>query len=335
MNEFFASLSGPNRLPDPRLALGLLPPRLARRQVLPDQGELSDLLVEYWRKLGGRVWPWRWRDSTARLMRSVDDLNRLAHATDELLVQADKNWTDLGRGLRIELNISSQFNPLEVYGVLLGAGAHSVFFRHKHEGELAWSWPLRIGIATDSKLFANLSPQSSLRPLLETFNYERAPMRANLLLCETSLSGVTDAIKRIRHRPQTDGLIVMGGLGDTEVPLWQLLAQVSELTGAQGVFVFDRVPSNRIQTFAEDFVAHLCHDQPLDSAVARIVREIQIPVLSWATRSFVEATSVREQGRRMARRFEKMGDASIRLPRDAFLPAQPSRSIAPPAPPID
>lgn len=328
MSEFFTLPIGSDPSFDRTLlAVGLLPPSMARRQTLPEADELKSLFMQYWRKLEGRAWPWRLRESATRWIRSPNDANRLAAATDELLGQAEVDWNVLGRGLRLELNIHDQFDPLEVYRALLRAGAHSVFLRRKNEGEMAWSWPVRIGVATDSQLLTGVSPQSSLRPLFEAFNYERAPMRANLLLCETSLSEVTNAIKRIRHHPQTDGLIVFGGVGDSEVSVWQLLSQVSEATNAEGVFVFDHLPPDKAQTLAEALIANLSHDQPLDSAVGRLTREFGVPALSWATRSFVEATSIREQGRVMARRFQKMGNARLSLPSDAFL-ASPESSPA-------
>lgn len=320
MNEFFKWPPGPDPSFDRRLlAVGLLPPSMARRQTLPEAAELRSLFVQYWRKLEGRAWAWRLRESSTRLIRSQNEADSLAQTIDELLVQAGDDWRELGRGLRLELNLPNQFDPFELYNALLRAGAHSVFLRRKDEGEMAWSWPMRIGVATNSQLLAGVSPQSSLYPLFETFDYERAPMRANLLLCEASLSEVTDTIKRIRHRPQPDGLIVFGGVGDTKVSTWQLLAQVSAATGAQGVFVFN--PSDKTGTLAEVLIANLSHDQTLDAAVGRLAIEFGVPVLSWATRSFVEATSIREQGRMMARRFKKMGNTSFGLPSDAFLPA--------------
>lgn len=296
------------------LLVGLLPPRIARSQTLPETNELRELLMVGWQRLQGRAWPWRLRDSVTRLIRSQDDASRLVQASDELLSEAESDWSREGRGLRLEVNIPVQYDPLTLYDSLIKGGAHSAFLRSKSEGEFAWSWPLRIGVAGDSALLAGIGPNSSLKPLFTAFDYERASMRANLLLLEGSLLEVSAALERMQRRPQSDALIVFGGTGETHSPVFESLSLLSETTGAQGIFIFDRLDQGRAQSFTEGLIALLSHDLPLDSAVARLSRESGVPVSPYATRRFVEATSVREQGRILARQLQRMSDVSVQPP---------------------
>ena len=301
------------------LFAGLLPPRLARRETLPETQELSELLLADWQRLGRRAWPWRLRESTARLVQSSEDALRLIGAGDELLTLSGNDWDNLGRGLRIELNVPDQFPPLDLYNWVLNAGAHSAFLRWKNEGEMAWSWPLRIGIPKGSDLLSHVDPGDSLWPLFQTFNYERAPMRANVLLFETSLLDVKQAL--VNSRSQTDSIIIFGGSNATDdLFTYQTLSNILKATGAQGIFVFDGVKPDQTKYFATGIIAHLSHDQPLDSAVARLAKESGATVLSCVTRRLAEASSVREQGRMLAQRLKKMGDVGVRLPADVYVP---------------
>ncbi len=90
MNELFTLERELSTSPFERVMLfvGLLPPRLARRETLPEMQELRDLLLADWQRLRGRAWAWRLRESTARLIRSSDDAHRLVEAGDELLTQS-------------------------------------------------------------------------------------------------------------------------------------------------------------------------------------------------------------------------------------------------------
>lgn len=299
------------------LLVGLLPPKVARSQTLPETNELRELLVVSWQRLQGRVWPWRLRDSVTRLIRSQEDASRLVQASDELFNQAERDWGSHGRGLRLEVNTPAQYDPLTLYDSLTKGGAHSAFLRSSSEGEIAWSWPLRIGIAANSELLADIGPNSSLKPLFNAFDYERASMRANLMLFEGSLLELTTALERMQRQPQSDGLIIFGGAGETHRPIFESLSLLSKTTGAQGVFIFDRLDHDRARYFTGGLIALLSHDLPLDSTVARLSREGGVPVLSCATRHFVEATSVREQGRILARKLQRMADVSVLPPTKA------------------
>jgi hypothetical protein len=300
------------------LFAGLLPPRIARRETLPAAHELGPVFVDYWRRLRGRAWPWRLRESTARLIRSSEDVTRLAAAGTELLNAANNDVLNLGRGLRVEVNDPGQYDPLALYKALLTAGAHSVFLRRKDEGEMAWSWPLRIGLDNDSTLLSGVTPDRSIAPLFEMFNYDRAPVRTNLLLSAASLSQFEEAMAGVRRRSQTDSIILLGGFDATRPCLRQQLRAVSESTGAQGVFIFDSLDLDQAEALSELLIVNLSHDLPLDSAVAALARQFDAQVLSWATRSLVEASSVREQGRIIARRLQEMGDKSFSIPVDPF-----------------
>lgn len=295
------------------LLVGLLPPSMARRQTLPVEDELRSLLVARWQGLRGRPWAWRLREGTERLIRGQGEAVRLHEAGEELLARTRDEWGMDGRGLRVEVNVADPLDPRTISEILRRAGAHSAYVRRKAEGEMAWSWPLRIGLSRTSELLAGLAPESSLQPLFQEFHYERAPMRANLLLFEASLSEVTETIVHNRYRPLTDAVIVFGGVGDTDTSVWQMLSLLSEPIGAQGVFVFDALDPGRAQAATEGLLAYLSHDLPLDSAVSRLATEHGVSVLAWATRSLVEATSVREQGRILARRLRQMHEARIRL----------------------
>jgi hypothetical protein len=296
------------------LLTGLLPSSLARRQSLPETNELSRILVSRWEKLQGRVWPWRLRESVSRLIRTQEDESRLVTAGEELLSLTENDLNAEGRGLRLEVNLTSRYEPLELYQSLLRGGAHSAFLRTKCEGEVSWSWPVRIGVAENSELLAGIGEHNSLRHLFESFNYERAAMRANLLLIEGTLSEVAARIEKMPRQPQADALVLFGGVGDLSIPgisLDKSLSLLWEHTGAQGIFIFDRLAHDRAQNFTEGLIAFLSHDLPLDSAVAKLAREGGAAVLSFATRSLVEATSVREQGRILARRLQRMRDVDI------------------------
>ncbi|MCA1576096.1 MAG: hypothetical protein LC794_01875 [Acidobacteria bacterium] len=298
------------------LFAGLLPPSIARRETLPEAPELGQVFVDYWRRLRGRAWPWRLRESTAGLMRSSDDVTRLIAAGTELLKAANDDVRN--RGLRVEINAPGQYDPLALYKALLTAGAHSAFLRQKNEGEMAWSWPLRIGLDNDSSLLSGVTPDRSIRPLFEMFNYDRAPLRMHLLLSSASLSRFKEAMAQSRRRSQTDSIILLGGFDDPDPSLEQQLLAVSKSTGAQGVFIFDSLDLDHAETLSELLIDNLSHDLPLDSAVAALARQFDARVLSWATRSLVEASSVREQGRIIARRLQEMGDKSFSIPVDPF-----------------
>src|SRR5687767_5440530 len=168
MNELF---EWPDTEPTERfqqmlLFAGLLPPRIARSETLPVAHELGQVFVDYWQRLRGRAWPWRLRESTTRLIRSSEDVTRLTAAGTELLNVANDDVRNLGgRGLRVEINAPGQYDRLALYKALLTAGAHSAFWRRKNEGEMAWSWPLRIGLDNDSTLLSGVTPDRSIRPL--------------------------------------------------------------------------------------------------------------------------------------------------------------------------
>ena len=314
------------------LFAGLLPPRIARRETLPAAQELGQVFVDYWQKLRGRAWPWRLRESTTQLIRSSEDVDRLTAAGTELLNVANHDIENLGRGLRVEINQPRQFQPLALYEALLTGGAHSAFLRRKDEGEMAWSWPLRIGLDNDSTLLSRVTPGDSIWPLFETFNYDRAPMRMNVVLSVASLSQFHKAMAHGRRRSQTDSIILLGGFEDTDPSLVQQLLAVAESTGAQGVFMFDSLKLDQTETLSERLIVNLSHDLPLDSAVADLARHFKTRVLSWATRTLVEASSVREQGRIIARRLEEMGAKSFPLTVDPFHGETEPPAPAPPVP---
>jgi hypothetical protein len=309
------------------LLAGLLPPSMARRETLPGAPELAKLLVTRWQRLHGRPWAWRLRESTARLIHGLDNTRRLVESADELLALTRNDWSREGRGLRLEVNIPDQLDPGFLYSSLLRGGAQSAFLRRKDEGEMAWSWPLLIGVASTSKLLAGVGPNSSLRFLFQEFHFERAPMRANLLLFDASLSEVTNTHVRSQRRSSTDAVIIFGGVGETDKSLWPMLSLVSEATGAQGLFIFDELDEVRAQAATRELIVYLSHDLPLDSACARLAAEHGVSVLAWATRSLVEATSVREQGRILARRLKQMRSTRFRLDRETFGPG-----LEPPSP---
>lgn len=318
MREYFA---WEDELPDAEagralLLAGLLPPSLARRRELPETLELSKLLVSRWRRLQGRAWAWRLRESTAKLVSTRDDALRLVESAGELFALTSRDWDAGGRGLRLEINTPDGFDPEPLYRRLLSAGAHSAFLRRKDEGELSWSWPLRIGVSGTGRLLSAVNPNSSLRPLFHEFNYEHAPMRANLLLLDASLSEVTNTNVLGQRRASADAAVVFGGVGDTGASPWRMLSRLSRATGAQGVFVFDALDVDRARTAAKGLIAYLSHDLPLDSAVARLAAEHGVYALGWATRGLAEATSVREQGRLLARRLQQMPDARFRYDRE-------------------
>ena len=281
--------------------------------------------MDYWQRLRGRAWPWRLRESTTRLIRSSEDLTRLIAGGTELLSMADNDLNSLGRGLRVEINepdqhdpLAREYDPLALYKALLAAGAHSAYLRRKNEGEMAWTWPLRIGLENDSTLLSDVTPNHSIRPLFEAFDYDRAPMRMNLLLSRASLSQFNEVMARSRHRSQTDSIVLLGGFDDTDPSLGQQLESVSKSTGAQGVFILGSLDLLQAKSGSELLIVNLSHDLPLDSAVAALARQFEVPVLSWATRTLVEASSVREQGRIIARRLEEMGEKSFPVSVDPF-----------------
>lgn len=315
---------------------GLLPPRIARRETLPEADELGQVFVDYWQRLRGRAWPWRLRESTTRLIRSSEDLARLFAAGAALLSMANDDLNNLGRGLRVEINEPDQHDPLAreydaiaLYKALLAAGAHSAYLRRKNEGEMAWTWPLRIGLENDSTLLSGVTPTDSIRPLFETFNYDRAPMRMNVLLSTASLSQFKETLAQTRRRSQTDSVVLLGGFDDKDPSLLGQLNAISNSTGAQGVFIFDSKILDRAQRSSELLIVHLSHDLPIDSAVAALAREFNVQVLSWATRRLAEASSVREQGRIIARRLEEMGEKSFPVSVDPFPTVT---DVPPPAP---
>ncbi len=318
MREYFAWEDG---LPDEAagralLLTGLLPPSLARRRELPETTELSELLVSRWQRLQGRAWAWRLRESTARLVSTQGDVDHLLYSADELFILTNKDWSADGRGLRLEINTPDGFDPERLYGRLLRGGAHSAFLRRTDEGELAWSWPLRMGVSGTSQLLSGVTPNSSLRPLFQEFNFEHAPMRANLLLFDASLSEVTNTNVLGQRRASADAVVVFGGAGDTDATLWHMMSQLSGATGAQGVFVFDALDEGHARNAAEGLIAYLSHDLPLDSAVFKLAAEHGVNVLAWATRGLAEATSVREQGRVLARRLQQMPEVRFRFGRE-------------------
>ncbi|MEO6394103.1 MAG: hypothetical protein ABIP75_19770 [Pyrinomonadaceae bacterium] len=294
---------------------GLLPPRLARRKTLPDEVELSDLLIAKWKGLNGRPWPWRRRTSIMRLIGDQDNALSLAQVATELINLTDADWNNGGRGLRLEANVPENFPPGELYQILMRGGAHSVFLRRKDEGELAWAWPLRIGVLPGSKLLANISPNSSLWPLFQELNAKRASMRANLLLFEFSLAEMVERAARGKLRASTDAVVIFGGVGTSVDSPRQMLSQLVARTGAQGVFVFEGIDPNKAPYATEGLIAHLSHDQPLDTVSARLSREYGVRVVGWSTRGLALSTSVREQGRIMAGQLEKMHDATVRVER--------------------
>lgn len=293
------------------LLAGLLPPSMARRQALPEASELGKILISRWQQLEGRVWPWRLRESVSRLIRTEEDERQVAQAGEKLLVLAGEDWDRGGRGLRLEVNAPAQFEPRSLYEDLLKGGAHSAFLRSRSEGEIAWSWPLRIGVAPNSELLDGIYPNSSLKPLFQSFDYQHASMRAHLLLFEGSLSEVNVTIARLQRRPEADAVIVFGGMGDVQTSDWNSLSQTAAPTSAQGIFIFDPPVKDQRSALVEGLIAFLSHDLPLDSAVARLAREYGAPVVSYATRRLVEATSVREQGRILARRLKQMPDVNF------------------------
>ena len=320
MNQIFNSFRAqPSTMSDQVLLFsGLLPPSLAGRDALPETEELRELFIHYWRGLRGRAWPWPQLESTEALLRSDNNVARLIDAGNEFLTVATDDWNSHGRGLRVEINVPNVYDPIALYATLLRAGAHSAFIRRENEGEMAWSWPLRIGLAGQSTLFSRVSANSSLRPLFQAYDYDRAPLRLNLLLSEMSLAEFTASMEQRRLRSKTDSVVILGGLGNTDAPVWQLLSNLSVSTGAQGVFILDSLELRHVQSCGEQLITLLSHDLPIDSAAAALSKAFNLPVLSWATRSLVEATSVREQGRMLARRLREMGDTRLRLPSDAF-----------------
>ena len=273
-----------------------------------------------WQKLQGRAWPWRLRKSVSRLVRSQEEASRLIQAGRVLLAQAEDDWRREGRGLRLEVNIPEEFDPSVLYHSPEASGIHSAFLRRKNEGEVNWSWPVRVGLASNSQLTAAIGPNSSLRPLFDAFNYEHPSMRANLLLCEGSLVDAMATLGTIQPRPQADALIIFGGFGKTNTPVGQSLSLISKVTEAQGIFIFEGLDHHRAQNFTEGLLACLAHDLPVHSAVARLAREGSVSVVSFATRRLVEATSVREQGRIMAHRLQQMRDVRIPLSKEAVIP---------------
>jgi hypothetical protein len=312
--SFQAELADPLVL----LVVGLLPPSMARSESLPETNDLVNILLSRWQKLQGRAWPWRLRESVSRLIRSQEDADRLIEAGRVLIAAAEDDWARLdGRGLRLEVNVPKGFDPSVLYRSLQASGLHSAFLRSKNEGEVNWSWPLRVGIAGNSQLTAAIGPTSSLKPLFRAFNYEHPSMRANLLLCEGSLVEAAATLGTIQPRPQADALIIFGGGGFGETTrVDQSLSFISEVTEAQGIFIFEGLDHSRAQNFTEGVLAYLAHDLPIDSAVARLAREGSVSVLSFATRRLVEATSVREQGRILARRLQQMQDVRIPLSKE-------------------
>ena len=295
------------------LLVGLLPPSIARLQALLAADELSSLLMARWQGLLGRPWAWRLRESTARLIQGPDEAVRLVEAANVLLARTGENWGRGGRGLRVEVNSTDSLDPLALSEALQRAGAHSVYVRSKAEGEMNWSWPLQIGLSRSSELLAGASSNSSLRPLFQEFHYEGAPVRVNLLLSEATLVELTKTITRSPFRHPADAVIVFGGVGETHTKVWHTLSLLSEATGVQGVFVFDKLDSQQAQWATEGLIAYLSRDLPMDSAVARLARDFGVSTIEWATRSLVEATSVREQGRLLARKLQQIPAARIRL----------------------
>lgn len=295
------------------LVVGLLPSRMARRQTLPVVDELRRLLVTRWQALRGRPWAWSRREGTERLIWGRDEAVRLIQSAEELLARTRDDWNMNGRGLRVEVNFEDPLGPHDLSMVLQRAGAHSIYWRRTAEGEMTWAWPLRIGINSASELLTDLTPDHPLRPLVHVFHYERAPVRANLLLLEASLSEATGTIVRSGRRPSSDAVIAFGGLEDAEGSVWEKLSFLSELTGAQAAVVFDRLEPRWMKGVTEGLIAHLSHDLPLDSAVGRIAREHGVSVFASATRTLLEATSVRKQGRMLARQLQEMRGARIRL----------------------
>jgi hypothetical protein len=295
------------------LCVGLLPRSLVATSTLPDQDELGRLLLEEWGGFAGRAWPWQIHDGREGLIRQEADVRHASEAIEALLRCADQNRRMDGRGLRLEISGPDPGDFGAVREALGRAGVHSVYWRLENEGDLAWSWPLRIGLARGSPLLTNLPSHSPLRPLFQTFHGECAPMQANLLLFDGSLPEAIQALEASPRRAPTDAAIVFGGAGNLAGKGWEAQERICQLSGAQGVFVWEGLDVARKPTAAEGLVACLSHDLPLDSAMASIAEEEHLGLWAWATRSLVEATSVREQGRVLVRRLLSARGARVCL----------------------
>lgn len=284
------------------LTMGLLPPSLAQRSSLPSPQELVDMLVERRRRMGARPWPWRLRTELQNLVgRSGADA--LLAQTGALLVARAAGDP---HALRLELNLLPDADPVAVSRQLLEAGSSSAFVRLRDEGDLAWSWPLRIAAGGGSGLFDDLAFYPHFLRFLRRYDLDNLALRANLAFHGTSLAECCARLESTSRRQEADALVVLGGLGAPEDEAAGLVARARRLSGAQAVVVFMSPDPQRHPDLVTGLIAELSHDLPLDAAAAAVERGTGVPVLVWATRSIAEVTSVRYQGRRLALELQKM-----------------------------
>ena len=108
-------------------------------------------------------------------------------------------------------------------------------------------------------------------------------------------------------------MIVFGGLGRVTSPLSQTLSDLADVTGAQGVFVFDAPDLPQAQSATEGLLEFLSHDHPLDTAANNVAASNGLSLLAWATRRLVQESSLREQGLQLARQLQQLPRSRLRL----------------------
>jgi len=301
-------------LPDPTfelalLVLGLLPPSTARLQELPPSQELGLQLVNRWQQLQDQTWAWRLREGAQRLVRGKDSARLLAKAGEVLISRTRGSKA----GLRLEINLPGNFDPIALSAALRRAGASSVYIRIKDEGDMTWSWPLLLAADAGSNLFAALNLHDSLQPLYRQFDLARPPARMNIAFFSASLYEVYRHLLNSGYRPGADTIVVFGGIGETGHLTSDLVEKLRVLSGAQAVVVFETKDIRQDRNIVAGLITELSHDFPLDAAIGRLDHLFSLSVLTCATRTLVHATSLRKQAHILARQLQKTkGSISVR-----------------------
>ena len=141
----------------------------------PAVGRLGIILLERFYRLRGRPWSWRLRQSSQQLINEQEEALRLVDSAVQLLAFANRDWSEHGRGLRLEVNLPRSSTPI---------------CYPQHCGELSAHFPLpapqnrgraRLVLAaahrprTESQLLARITPENVLWPLFQGYRYERLP----------------------------------------------------------------------------------------------------------------------------------------------------------------
>jgi uncharacterized protein (DUF2235 family) len=284
------------------LVLGLLPPGLARRTALPGPGELVDLLLAHRRRYGEGPWAWRLRPAIQHLLDGDAAPRTLVEAAPILVSRAE----GVPGLLRLEINPTPDLDPIALAVVLQRAGAHSAYIRCRDEGDTTWSWPLRLAADTDSGLLDGLHHTDGLERLYRSFDLGSLPLRVNITFVSASLAALCARLEASGRRPLTDAVVLFGEIGAPAEEVDGLVARLRRLSGSQAIVLIETRDDVRARQLVPDLIVALSHDQPLDAAAGTVARNLDLPVLIWAARGLIAASSVRQQGRELAHRLRKM-----------------------------